>query len=101
MREYKILRDSGSLSTPIDVSVNNEELAGLYYLTDLKVTEFPPLSVGLRFRFIVVVYTDFAIDGVKSLPSYSMILAGLPDAPSIPPSRNVASNEFTVAVNIV
>jgi hypothetical protein len=65
------------------------------------VTEFPSDSVGNRFSFIVKAYSDFAVDGVASQTSASMILADRPDKPSSAPTRNIATDEFTVAVNIV
>ena len=64
-------------------------------------TEFPESSVGKRFTFIIKAYTDFAVDGVPSEMSSSMILADRPDKPSIAPSRNSETSESTVAVNIV
>jgi hypothetical protein len=69
--------------------VHAEELERLYYVNEFDVTEFPSSSIGLRFSFIIKVYSDFAVDGVASDTSESMILADLPDKPSVAPTRNI------------
>jgi hypothetical protein len=51
----------------------------------MQVTEFPDSSIGMRFRFLVKVVTDY---GFKvSEVSESMILADVPDKPSAAPTR--------------
>jgi hypothetical protein len=79
------------------------ETAGLPYITQLSITEFPLNSVGHRFAFSIKAFTDYdmAINGVESDLSETMILAGLPDQPSAAPSRNIETSQTTVAVNIV
>jgi len=77
------------------------EMTGINYITELTVDEFPALSIGLRFRFAVAVFTSFADQGVVSPISSSFILANVPDKPSQPPTRNSATNEFTVAADII
>ena len=77
------------------------ETTGINYITELSVNEFPALSIGLRFRFAIAVFTSFADQGVISPVSDSFILANVPDKPSQPPTRNTATNEFVVAVDII
>jgi hypothetical protein len=74
-------------------------MEGIYYARSLDVTEFPDSSISKRFSFIVRAVTDYA--EVDSSISESMILADLPDKPSAAPSRNVLTDETTLAVNIV
>lgn len=84
VREYRVLRDAGlvsgtALESDITTEVHVSELDGKDYLNGLEITEFPASSEGLRFTFIVKVYTDFATTGVSSPISDSIILASLPD----------------------
>ena len=58
-------------------------------------------SVGKRFKFIVKAFSSFAEDGVSSIISQSIILAGAPDKPPVAPTRNVATSEFVLSVNLV
>lgn len=92
--EYKIFRNDG-------VQVMTDQSAGLPYLNQIVVTEFPHNSVGQRFSFTVKVFTDYAIEGIQSDESESIILADLPDRPVSAPTRNVATSSSMVAVNIV
>lgn len=73
----------------------------LYYLNDFTVTDFPANSVGLRFTFQVSVFTDFAIAGVSSSKSISMILGDRPDKPSSAPQRNAQTSESVISVTIL
>lgn len=81
--------------------VNYEELEGLYYSRNLDVTDFPENSLGKRFKFIVKVFTDYADTGIASEESVDIILADLPDKPTLAPTRNVITDEFTAAVSII
>jgi aspartate-semialdehyde dehydrogenase len=63
------------------------------------VNELPANSLGLRFRFSIVVVT--AYQSVSSSESASMILADRPDKPALAPTRSLLTDENTVAVNIV
>ncbi len=83
MREYRVYRDYGSSTSLIDQQVGADELNGLYYKTNLNVTNFPPGSLSKRFRFIVKAVTDYAVDGIASDISDSMILADRPDKPTV------------------
>ena len=96
-----MFRDSGSASSPVNTPVNVAQLTGINYINEIIVTEFPTQSLGLRFRFKVVVFTDFATDGVVSSVSSSFILADLPDKPSQAPTRNTNTDENVVAVDII
>lgn len=95
------MRDSGTDGSAVETIVHASELEDLYYMEGFVVTDFPSSSVGKRFTFLIKAYTDFAIDGVASDSSVSMILADKPDKPSIAPTRNTQTSESTVAVNIV
>ena len=46
-------------------------------------------------------FTNYALDGIESNLSESMILADVPDKPSSQPTRNIATSQSTVAVNIL
>jgi hypothetical protein len=46
------------------------------------------------------VYTDFAIDGVISSNSNSMVLADLPSKPGNPPTRQTLTDEHTIDIAI-
>jgi hypothetical protein len=73
-------------------SVHADQLLGTNYIYSLTVTDLPAASVGRRFLFKVKVFTAFAVDGVSSDPSASIILADLPDKPSSAPVRNSATS---------
>lgn len=66
INEYVVLRDSGAGLGLVDVTteVHSDLLAGKPYINGLDVTDFPESSLGNRFVFVVVVFTDFAVDGV-------------------------------------
>jgi Fibronectin type III domain len=100
VREYRVYRDDG-LNGSVITSVQTSELIGIHYARELVVTDLPLSSIGNRFRFRVVVFTDLAIAGVSSNISASFILADRPDQPSAAPTRNVLTDESTVAVNII
>jgi hypothetical protein len=99
--EYRVFRDAGDTNSPVATQVNVAQLSGINYINEITVTEFPSQSLGLRFRFKVIVITDFATDGVSSSVSNSFILADLPDKPSQAPTRNSNTNENIVAVDII
>lgn len=75
--------------------------SGLPYLTSIVVTEFPINSIGQRFSFTVKVFTDYAVEGIESTLSESIILADLPDKPISAPTRNIATSQTVIAVNIL
>lgn len=93
-----IYRDDGQGGS-VSTLIHYTDLKDLYYARSLTVTEFPISSVGKRFRFMVRVVTDYA--EVDSAVSTSMILADLPDKPSMKPTRNLLTGESTLAVDIL
>jgi len=80
--------------------VHDDQLDNKSNLTSLTVSELPDASLGKRFVFQVYVYTDFAVDGVKSDSSVSMILAGLPSKPTDAPTRQALTDESKLALAI-
>ena len=92
--EYRVFRDTGMQLGVNDItqSVHADQLLGTNYIYSLTVTDLPAASVGRRFLFKVKVFTAFAVDGVSSDPSASIILADLPDKPSSAPVRNSATS---------
>ena len=108
IREFKVFRDAGKLSSEVassidDVTteVHSSYMTGKSYLNGLEVTDFPASSLGKRFTFAVRVYTDYASSGVVSPISDSLILAGLPEAPSLAPTRNGDTSETVIQVDII
>lgn len=101
IRQYQILRNNGGESGLAEISVHSTDLEDKYWIDSFDITDLPANSLGKRFSFVVRVYTDFAVDGVSSLLSPSMILGDRPDKPSNAPTRNIETSEFTVAVNIL
>lgn len=99
MTEYLIYRDSGTLSSTVTNLVHYAQTQNLFYLQEFTVTDFPALSGGNSFAFEVHARTSFGES--TSLTSARFVLAGVPDKPSVAPTRNLQSSEFTIACNIV
>jgi hypothetical protein len=100
IREYRVIRDSG-LSDAVVFSVHADQLENKSYTNSLTVTDFPIASIGNRFVFKVLVFTDFAVDGIPSFNSLSMILADLPSKPADMPTRELQSNESTLELKVL
>lgn len=101
IREYRIFRDTGAGLQDVVTSVHATQLANKSYVLSLVVSEFPASSLGKRFVFATHVYTDFAVAGISSNNSASMILAGLPGKPADSPTRESLTDEHNVDIAIV
>jgi hypothetical protein len=85
--EYLIYRDSGTLGSTVTNLVHYDQTQTQFYLQEFIVTDFPAQSVGNSFAFQVHARTSFGES--TSLTSALLVLAGVPDKPSVAPTRNL------------
>ena len=98
--EYRLYRDAGDGSGVTSTEIHRADLALDRSQTRLVVTELPAGSIGKSFVFRLKVFTEYTAlvlaDGIPGGPSHSMILAGVPDAPSSPPARGPETSASVV-----
>lgn len=90
-----MFRDNGLGLGEADVTINvhPDDTAGDPILSQLTVSDFPVNSLGNRFQFIVKVYTMEAQDGISSVVSDPIILAGIPSQPQTVPFRGTNTHQ--------
>jgi hypothetical protein len=95
-----IYKDDGA-GTAVDIEVHYDLVKGKNYFTYLTVIELPAASLGSRFVFQLKAFIVYAIIGIASLPSDSLILTSLSDTPTSAPTRGVLTSESIVAIDFV
>jgi hypothetical protein len=102
--EYRLYRDAGTGSGPIDTEVHATELRGNPQATGQAVDELPAGALGSSFVFQLKVFTEHTLnelnDGVPGEASQAVLYAGVPGAPPTAPSRGGQSDAARVHVEV-
>lgn len=64
------------------------------------VTDLPADKIGSPFVFKVRVITDYSPQGIDGVESDPLLFAGKPAKPPTPPTRNDATNNMQIVMNI-
>lgn len=99
--EYSLWRDAGDGSGATLTEIHQNDLSGNPRSDYLQITQLAA-SIGSYFKFQVRVHTQYTsllgTQGIGSLVSPPMLLAGVPEAPSAAPRRGEGSGAFVVEV---
>ncbi len=106
IKEYQVYRDNGNgYGDQVINQIHAADLAGKPQVNGLIASQLPGGSLGKEFVFKIRVVTDYTIlalptGGVDGPVSEPFLLAGVPDKPTSAPTRNAATTNTQLVIDI-
>lgn len=101
IREYQVFRDNGNGHGDLIINrIHENDLNNKPQANGLIVTDLPVDKLGSPFVFKVRVITDYSPQGIDGVESDPLLFAGKPAKPPTPPTRNDATNNMQIVMNI-